>query len=91
MTKQIIRTILAGVLAGFALFIMPFFLLRFLTFFLLVGAAVRLLRGRRRGFGRHRQYAFEKFNSMTDEEKAAFRANMRGRCGRYGDAVKTEQ
>lgn len=84
MTKQILKTILAGILAGAALFIMPFFLLRILVFVLIIGAVIRLLGGgRRRWHGRGR-YAFaEKFNNMTEEERVAFKQKMQDRCGYY--------
>lgn len=90
MTKQILKTILAGILAGTALFLMPFFLIRFLLIFLIVGAVIRLMGGRRRFGRRRRDFAFaEKFSSMSDEEKAAFRSRMQRGCGGF-DRTKTE-
>jgi hypothetical protein len=85
MTKHILKTILAGVLAGAALFIMPFFLIRILVFFLIIGAVIRLLGGGRHRCGGRRRYAFaEKFSNMTEEERAAFKQKMQDRCGHYG-------
>ena len=94
MTKQILKTILAGILAGTALFLAPFFLIRILVFFLIIGAVIRLLGGGRRRFGRGRwNYAFaEKYSNMSEEEKTAFRERMQSRCGgHFGDTKKEAQ
>lgn len=47
MIFSILRTIAIGVMAGFALFVLPFILMKVLFFALIVGAAMRLFRGRR--------------------------------------------
>jgi hypothetical protein len=81
MTTQFFKTILAGILAGIALFMFPFVLLRVLFFFLIIGAIFRLLRGpRQRGF-RGRHYAFaQHYANMSEEEKTNFKARYGGRC-----------
>jgi len=83
MTKQILRTVLAGILAGALLFIMPFFMIRVLLFIVLILTIIRLLGGGRRRFrgGMYPGFA-AKYQQMTEEEKAAFRAQWPGRYGR---------
>lgn len=76
--KQFFKTVLAGFLAGVALFVLPFFLVRVFVFFLLIGAIFKLMGGRRRGM---HQYAFaHKFRHMSEEERASFMKNYNGRC-----------
>jgi hypothetical protein len=53
MTKQLLKPVLIGILAGGVLFVLPFFLLRTLLFVLLIGGLFRLLAGRRFGWGRY--------------------------------------
>jgi hypothetical protein len=84
MTKQLLKPILIGILAGGVLFILPFFLLRTLLFILLIGGLFRLLAGRRFGWGRYGygRYAHDggfspaladTIRSMSEEEYRAFR------------------
>lgn len=77
MTTQFFKTVLAGILAGLALIMMPFFLIRMLIFFMLIGAAFRLM-----GFGKHRRemrYAFaQKYKNMSEDERKAFMQSYRG-------------
>lgn len=87
----ILKSILAGLLLGAALFMLPFFLLRLAVFFLLMGAFFRLVRGPRRGpwaFGKpgrgfgQRGFAFaDRIRQMSDEEYNAFKQQ---RCGHWG-------
>ncbi|MBA3679739.1 MAG: hypothetical protein H0W73_00910 [Bacteroidetes bacterium] len=80
MIKQILKTVLAGILAGVALFMMPFLLIKVLIFFLLIKAIFRLLGGRRRHH--HWQYAYaHKYKNMSEEERAAFTQKYGNRCG----------
>jgi len=76
MTKELLKTILAGILVGIALFIMPHFMLRILVIFALFKMAAHLL-----GFGGWRRH-HERFHNMTDEQKEAFRKRFgsRGFC-----------
>lgn len=77
MTTQFLKTILAGVLFGAALFMIPLFLIKVLLFFLLIKLAFNLL-----GFGRRRRYAYCAQN-MSEEEKMKFmKHNFNGCCGR---------
>ncbi|MBL7920821.1 MAG: hypothetical protein JNJ40_10935 [Bacteroidia bacterium] len=71
---------MAGVLAGVALFMMPFLLIKVLIFFLLIKAIFRLMGGRRRHH--HWQYAYaHKYKNMSEEERAAFMLKYNNRCG----------
>lgn len=103
MNTNLLRSILAGVLLGAALFIMPFFLLRVILFFVIVGALVRLFgggrfrRGRwgRRGFGYMPAFA-DQIRQMSDEEYSQFKQRFeQGSCGSYTDrkasATKTNE
>lgn len=81
MNNTLVKSILAGLLIGAALFIMPFFLLRFVVFFLIIGALFRLFGGgrfRRRGWGPgwgyRGGYAFtDRIRQMSDEEYSQFK------------------
>lgn len=76
--KQFFKTVLAGFLAGVALFVLPFFLVRVFVFFLLIGAIFKLMGGRRRGM--HRYTFAHQFKHMTEEERANYMKNYNGRC-----------
>ena len=80
MNNSIVKTVLAGLLAGVALFMIPFFLIKILLFVLLVKAIFRLL-GFRRG-GMHPAFA-HKFQNMTEEERTAFMQKFGGRCAKF--------
>jgi hypothetical protein len=80
MIKQILKTVLAGVLAGVAIFMMPFLFIKVLVFFLLIKAIFRLMVGRRHHH--HWQYAYaHKYKNMSEEERAAFQQKYGNRCG----------
>lgn len=80
MTKQILKTVLAGVLAGVALFMMPFIIIKVIFFFLLIKAVFRLMGGGRRHS--HWRYAYsQKYQNMSEEERAAFMQKYGNRCG----------
>jgi hypothetical protein len=95
MTKQLLKPVLLGILAGGVLFILPFFLLRTLLFVLLIGGLFRLLAGRRFGWGRYgygpdRGHGPDRgftpaladtIRSMSEEEYQVFRQ----RFGRYAN------
>lgn len=91
MTTQFFKTVLAGILAAVALFMMPFFLLRVFIFFCIIGSIFKLLGGRRHGrFGRmHPAYA-NRFHQMSDEEKEAFKQKFANHCCSYPNEEKTE-
>lgn len=79
MIKDFLKTLLAGVLLGSALFMLPFFIIKILIFFLLCKMAFRLL-----GFGRHRRRFAYQFQNMSAEEKEAFKNKFGERCcGNY--------
>ena len=89
MNNTLVKSILAGLLIGAALFIMPFFLLRFVVFFLIIGALFRLFGGGRYrrgswgpGWGYRHGYAFtDRIRQMSDEEYTQFK--HRSNYGRY--------
>ncbi len=92
MTTQIFKTALAGILAGIALFMLPFFLLRVAIFFLIIGAIFRLLGGRRHSkFGRrmHPAYA-HRYQQMSEEEREVFKQKYGNRCGYYSREEESE-
>lgn len=76
--KQFFKTVLAGCLAGLALFVLPFFLVRVFVFFLLIGAIFKLMGGRRRGM--HHYVFAHNYKNMSEEERANFMKNYQGRC-----------
>jgi len=84
MIKEILKTILAGVLVGGALFFMPFVMVKIIIILLVFRLAFKLL-----GFG-HRGYWMHKYNNMTDEQKAAFKAKFGKKCCGHHDTPKTE-
>ena len=100
MNNTLVRSILAGLLLGAALFILPFFLLRIALFFLLIGALFRLFGGgrfRRGGWGHGRGYggyipAFtDRIRQMSDEEYTAFKQRAgQHHCGSYMADQPTE-
>jgi hypothetical protein len=83
MTTQILRTVAAGVLAGIALFMVPFFLIKVLIFFLLIKAIFRLLGWRRRHWGGMRYAYAHKFQNMSEEDRKAFEEKYGRNCGCY--------
>lgn len=85
MFTQILKTAMAGILAGIALFMIPFFLLKVVVVIFLLSASFRLLGGRRR---RRFQHAYANhYHHMSEEERAKFR-NEFHRC--YGGYHQTE-
>lgn len=76
MTKQIFKTILAGLIGGVALFILPFVLVRLFIFFALMSLAFKLIRGK----NHHHQFAYDCRN-MTEEQKAEWMKYRSNRCG----------
>lgn len=85
MTKQILKVVLAGALAGAALFIMPFLIIRLVVFFLLISLIFRLVGRRghwqhqswRYGIDPQKRYAFAKrWHSMSTDERTSFMQKM---------------
>ncbi len=81
MTRSILKPILAGILIGAGLYFMPFFLLRVLIVFLIIGALFRLFRGRgfrgRYAGGFHPVFA-DKIRNMSDEEYNEYKQSYEG-------------
>jgi len=92
----ILKSILAGLLLGAALFILPFFLLRVALFVLLIGGLFRLIRGGRpyggrrwgRGLGSMPAFA-DHIRQMSDEEYNQFKQRYAGACGPFGNPTTT--
>ncbi|TKK70938.1 hypothetical protein FC093_04410 [Ilyomonas limi] len=80
---NIIKPIIAGILIGAALFFMPFFFIRFILFFLIIGAIFRFfIGGRFRGYRRSFDTGFtDNIRSMSDEEYSRFKQNLNQGCG----------
>lgn len=80
------KIILGGILAGIALFIMPFILIRVVIFFLLIGLIFRLFGGRRWHWQhRHAFYGIDpqkkhvyaqRWRNMNEEERKSFIQKM---------------
>ncbi len=91
MKRSIFKPIVAGILIGAALFFIPFFLLRVLIVFLIIGGLFRLFGGRgfrgryNRGF--HPAFA-DKIRNMSDEEYNQYKQNM-GSCGSNNNSKQT--
>ena len=93
MSNQLLKTILFGAILGVALFWVPFFVLKVLAFFIIIGIFFRFF-GRRRYYGPAGWGYSDKIRSMSDEEYASFKENFKGRCGHYNktkDEPKTEE
>lgn len=76
-----LKPILIGVVVGFALFIVPFFLIKAVIFMLIIGGLLRLLMSRRFRRGHHRGLhpAFaDTIRNMTEEEYMMFRQTLSG-------------
>ncbi|GAB4013049.1 hypothetical protein GCM10028808_30880 [Spirosoma migulaei] len=91
MNNNLLKSILAGLLVGVALFIMPFFLIRLVFFVLIIGALLRIFgggrfrRGWRQGPGYGQMPAFaDRIRQMSDEEYNQFKQRF-NQGGRYGD------
>jgi len=85
MTKEFLKTVVAGILAGIVVFMIPFLLIKVIVFFLLIKAIFRLLGGKRRWYGRGMHAAWaNKYENMSEDEKKAFTEKYgKGCCGWY--------
>jgi hypothetical protein len=82
------KSILAGVLFGTAMFLMPFFLIQLFIVMLLFGLAFRLFAGRRI-HSRRMMYA-QYVRNMSDEEFAQFKNGQYHSCRRPQTTEFTE-
>ncbi|GAB4031060.1 hypothetical protein [Spirosoma jeollabukense] len=98
MNNNLLRSILAGLLLGVALFVMPFFLIRLVFFFVIIGVLFRLFGGGRfrGGWGRGRGFGYmpafaDRIRQMSDEEYTAFKQRYhQGPC-QTGAAQKSNE
>ncbi|MBA3664702.1 MAG: hypothetical protein H0W61_10905 [Bacteroidetes bacterium] len=86
MKRSIFKPIIAGVLIGSAAFFMPFFLLKAVFFFVIIGSIVRMVMWRRYYGGAHRYQLVnaDKIRSMSEEEYTAFKNKMNSRNNQCG-------
>ena len=95
MNNNLLRSILAGLLLGVALFVMPFFLIRLVFFFVIIGVLFRLFGGGRfRGrWGRGRRFGYmpafaDRIRQMSDSEYTTFKQRYDQGPGQTGGALK---
>lgn len=84
MAKQIFKSILIGVLVGAALFMAPFFLLKFFLFLLIIGAIFKLIwGGKRHRWSKWNNYAYaDHIRNMSEEEYKNYKEKWHGHhCG----------
>jgi hypothetical protein len=90
MTRSIFKPIVAGIFIGAALFFIPFFLLRVLVVFLIIGGLFRLFGGRgfrgRYGRGFHPAFA-DKIRNMNDQEYNEYKQSY----GSWGSNKNSKQ
>ena len=87
MTKEILKTVFAGILAGVALFMVPFFIIKVIIFFLLIKAIFRLLGGRRRWQGAWAH----KYKIMSEDERKVFMEKYGKGCHGWHNSCSPEQ
>lgn len=80
----ILKTLLAGILAGTAIFLMPFILIKLIVILILFKLASRLL-----GFGYCGHRGYHRFKNMTEDERAAFVEKFETRCCNYHHKTQT--
>ena len=98
MNNNLLRSILAGLLLGVALFVMPFFLIRLVFFFVIIGVLFRLFGGGRfrGGWGRGQRFGYmpafaDRIRQMSDEEYTTFKQRYdQGYC-KSGAAQKSTE
>ena len=82
---KILKLIITGAIAGTALFLMPFLILKIAIFFVIGSLFFKLFIGRRfgpRGMVGGQRFAFaDKVRNMTPEEYISFKANNNKGCG----------
>ena len=90
MTKEILKTVFAGILAGVALFMVPFFIIKVIIFFLLIKAIFRLLGGRSRWHGMRTAWA-HKYKNMSEDERKAFTEKYGKGCGNWHNSCSPNE
>ena len=85
MNRQVLKTIVFGALLGAALFAAPFFVLKVLVVFLIIGFLFRIFAGRRyhhrRGWRGPWGWAYaDKIRGMSDQEYEGFKEKFQDRC-----------
>ena len=89
---KILKLIITGAIAGTALFLMPFFILKIVLFLLMASIFFKLFIGRRfdrRGMGGSNKFAFaDKVRSMNEEDYNSFKADRNKGCGHHQNPNK---
>jgi len=84
MNNQVIKTIAFGALLGAAIFAAPFFALKVILFFLIIGFFFRIFRGRghyhRRGWNYSGWAYADKIRQMPEEEYQEFKNKYQRGC-----------
>ena len=86
MKRSIFKPILFGALFGAAVFFMPFTLLKFLFFFMFIGAIFRFFAWRRFQYSGGMNYQSiyaDKIRNMSEEEYSEFKNKTQGGCHGY--------
>jgi len=86
MVKEILKTVLGGILAGVALFMLPFIVVKILFILLLLKISFHLV-----GCGRHRICHSHHFHHMSNEQREAFKAKYGKHCGNSTSEEPTKQ
>jgi hypothetical protein len=87
MNSQVGKSILIGVLAGAAFFVMPFFILQMVIFFMILNLLFRVSGwGRRRGMHRFGPAFADRIRAMNDDEYAAFKQQFGRGCRKEKDS-----
>ena len=82
---KILKLIITGLIAGAALFFMPFFILRIAIAVFLIASLLKLFGWRRFGSNKFGNAGFayaDKIRNMSEEEFNSFKQNNRNNCGR---------
>ena len=96
MNRQVLKTIVFGALVGAALFAAPFFVLKVLVVFLIIGFLFRIFAGRRyhrRGWRGPWGWAYaDKIRTMSDQEYEEFKEKFQYGygCGPHESGRKDE-
>lgn len=89
MNMQVLKPILVGLIAGAALFWMPFLVIKIVVVLLILGLLFRLF-GRKRHYGHGRWAMADRIRSMSDAEYGDFKSLTGPGCGYWKDETPKE-